>query len=156
MGKNELFKAYIAGFLDGEGSISILTARNPKPDNMLYRLEVNIGNCCKNILLLISQEYGGCVYYKRPQNAKPHWLHCYCWKIGGKAACRLLKDVYPYIRVKRIQAEIGIKFGKTLRKKLAYTRRQLSPYILRKRGFLAEQMRHLNSTKDYFDKVALS
>jgi len=108
--------SYLAGFIDGEGCIMI-AKRNPRMDkNGLYRISVSY-----SILLTISQRdgaimdwltgnFGGSVQWKDRENP------CYIWNITHKKAAKVLKDVLPFLKYKKPQAEIALRLQSRLKK----------------------------------------
>jgi hypothetical protein len=81
---NEIDLAYIAGIIDGEGSIGINKIKNYNGTNTTYyRLLVQV--CMVE----------GCI---------PQWL---CDAFG---AVSFLKVILPYLKIKKEQAEIAIEF----------------------------------------------
>lgn len=100
--------AYIAGFLDADGSV------------MLYRrgrkafLRVSFTNRSRETLDWIVNATGvGNVAGGKRQNQK----HSYCWNafVNSEAAASLLVQVLPFMLTKRVQAEIAIDYHQKLR-----------------------------------------
>lgn len=109
--RKETDLAYIAGFLDGEGSISI--TRNSKNGQLLLR--VCIVQTQKEVLEWIQAVMGvGGTLYKRSRNGSLGNKPCYvvCWAAAN--AARVLEFVEPYLKVKRLQAETALEFQKTM------------------------------------------
>ena len=106
--------AYIAGFLDGEGYITLVRNHwGNAAKTSSYILKVSITNTDKSILEWIKNIVGiGNVYVKRP--AKEHYLPCWEWCLGSANLAKpFLERLYPYLRIKRNQADIGIRYGET-------------------------------------------
>ena len=100
----ELQLSYIAGLLDVDSSFNIYKISN-RPS---YLLEVNSRKTDYNALQYLANIFGGRV---RPTllgsgNKREPWL----WKIVSARAYRLIKHIYPYLRVKRRAAEICMEF----------------------------------------------
>lgn len=110
MGKFDL--AYFAGFFDGEGCISIATQRSEWKDKPIknYRLECVVGSTNHWIIELMKFQFGGAVYCDRrdnhPVSHRPFWR----WMICSKQALAFLREVYPYLRLKKPEADIAIKW----------------------------------------------
>lgn len=101
--------AYLAGFLDGEASITIVML-NAKNFYVMPRLSVS--NTDLAVLQWIHQAFpGGRLYTFRKQtnirnvNARP--IHRIDWTTGAIEA--ILRQVLPYLRVKRRQAEMVLQ-----------------------------------------------
>jgi len=102
--------AYIAGFFDGEGCVMI--AKHKRADGFIvYQLRVNISNTNKAILQLINTVFPSVIYEDKIHidKRKKQWRYA----AYDKKAEEFLKTLYPYLRIKRIQAEIAFNFRKT-------------------------------------------
>jgi len=103
----ELEKAYIAGIIDGEGSITIANNKERYKDKVYrsYRLVVQVGN---NDIGLIDwlHSLGGCVT-RRPL---PSGKVFYNWIVESRIAGFLLGQLLPYLRIRKRQAEAAILF----------------------------------------------
>jgi len=103
--------AYFAGFFDGEGCVYILK-RKPRSSrgeiNPAYQLCINITNTNPNTILLIKQYYGGYIGIQNQNNE--NWRPCFRLVISSFGAERFLRDVYPYLILKKEEASIGLQF----------------------------------------------
>ena len=105
---SETEKAYIAGFLDGEGNITIL-ARNRNIKRISYGLYVGFTNRDLRPLLAIKKKYGGNLFWKK-RYSKKH-SQAFELRIGNrKTVVDLLTDALPYLMCKKEQAELGLAF----------------------------------------------
>ena len=92
---------YIAGFFDGEGSVSI---------DVNARCSVSISQNKKEVLQLIQFRYGGNIHSK---NRKTNT--CSALRITKSSdVLKFLKRVLPYSIVKKEEIEIGIKVAETV------------------------------------------
>ena len=107
---NEL--AYIAGFVDGEGCISITKRKDKEYKNgCSFYVNLRIVNTDLEILEWIQDilNVGGCIIKrKRIGNNK----QCYELKYGCLQACKGVRLLLPYIKVKKRQAKILLEFQK--------------------------------------------
>lgn len=96
-----LDRRYVAGFLDGEGCIQLCGK---------YRVKVRltIANTNKEIIQRLFDEFGGSIreyddtrQYKSGRFRKP----VYYWSLYCTKAEKLLRECYPYLIVKRGQAQ---------------------------------------------------
>lgn len=103
--------AYLAGLIDGEGSIYI---GKSKPSyirgakNPTYRLHLDITSTYYPIMEYLIDKYGGCLHYREGKGRKNSWGAL--WQ--GERACELLESVLPYLVIKRDEAVIAIQFQK--------------------------------------------
>lgn len=108
----EVDKAYLAGFLDGEGSISICRS---KPNNhwryrtYRYTLEVTVTNTNKKIIELLANLFEGSWMRIRHHN-NPVWKDAYCIRWASVKAKNLLEMLLPYLIIKKKQAELAVEF----------------------------------------------
>lgn len=99
--------SYIAGIVDGEGSI-MLTGRSSGS----IALNLSISNTCKPLVDWLSEATGtGQVTtvdhqkYGRTQNRTG-----YQWKVHGDTAENLIRQMLPYLVVKKTQANLALEF----------------------------------------------
>lgn len=101
--------AYLAGFIDGEGSVHIARHANKNCKiGLELQLNVSITNTNKEILEWIKSRYGG--YVIKCKKYKTHHKTKYQYKAASNKAKRLLEDCLPYLIEKKEQAEIAIYF----------------------------------------------
>jgi LAGLIDADG endonuclease len=104
-------KAYIAGFFDGEGSISI-RKQNVKYYSVSYYPSVSIVNTHKPVIKYIQNFYGGVLslhsQYETRRRVKKLWKLIFRLKELKK----LLTDLHDYLFIKKVQSEIVLEFLK--------------------------------------------
>lgn len=125
---NRLTIQWLAGFFDGEGSISAQISYD-----LYVTVDVSITQKDPKILSLILLRYnnGNLVDYKGANNAT-----CYKWRIRGKSAEKFLSDIAPFSIVKRRQIEKALELLKFIG--------DTSKESLLKRKSLGEEIRDLN------------
>jgi len=100
--------SYLAGILDGEGSISILP-RKVRGGDTDYFLRIQVVNTHLPMLQWLEERYGGGVCKKgKPPHA--HHRQGYIWALHARAAGRLLEMILPYLVIKSEQAAAAIEF----------------------------------------------
>lgn len=129
MSKEDL--AYIAGLFDGEGCISI--------DGEL-KLRVCIMNTNSDIIYWVKEIFGGHTYLK-PKNQAQNKDN-YEWKVTGNKAVKVIRTLFPYLRIKKEEAIIALRFGKTL-KPLGQQYRPIPPHIRLERIWLRNSLKLL-------------
>lgn len=90
--------AYLAGFFDGEGCITIRKQKN----NTLHSLAIEITQKGRIVLDWIEERYGG--------HTSQAWNGCYVWNLNAGKAKELLIRLYPYLVLKKEQAKYGVIF----------------------------------------------
>lgn len=87
--------AYLAGFFDGEGSISMQLAQGK-----YLRIEVACSQNTVDVLWMYVRAFKGNVYESQ---------RCYQWKTYGAQAVSFLQTILPFLIVKRLDAEETIQ-----------------------------------------------
>lgn len=106
----ETQRAYIAGIVDGEGTITI-KKRNVKRKSgvfCFYTCVVIVVNTDKKMLDFIANLYEGWININR--RLKGNQRRSYIWVCGGDNMRKLLKDIFPYLIIKKKQAKIVLQF----------------------------------------------
>ena len=140
----ETEKAYVAGLVDGEGSIQIVLQTNKSRGRPEYCFaQVCINNCNRTLLEWVKKRFGGKIivsrrnYNSEEKNSKPLYkLYFY-----RKEARHFFKLVLPYLVLKRKQALVVEK----LFKKIDQYRHPLTPLERRSRKSLYWKCRLLNA-----------
>lgn len=97
--------AYVAGIVDGEGCIGLNINRAGKSKS--YRIKISVSNTNEWVCQWLRLCFGGCVSKSIVRgNRKPQWT----WFISGNKALACLGVIYPYLHIKKPQAEIAIKY----------------------------------------------
>ncbi len=99
MEDKKLLYAYLAGILDGEGCITIY---HEKKFKTTYILSVTVAMRCPHAIKLFKDEFGGSQCLRSSG--------VLAWTIRSNKALFLLKQLLPYLVVKKKQAEVGIEF----------------------------------------------
>ena len=113
---SETEAAYIAGFIDGEGSIGLSDRGKEarKTRDLIYIMKISISNTNRDVLEWIRLKIGfGSIYTARKGNNKHK--QSYQWAIVGRRCVDLLEWIYPYLKVKRLQAEVLFEFAESMR-----------------------------------------
>jgi len=143
---SEVEKAYIAGFFDGEGHISI-SKKKPKPPrwkNPSYKLVAIITNTDKSVLNFIKSKFEiGKIYGPyRSSGFKPNGKPLYQLHFTGKNCKKFLKAIFPYLCVKRERAALALAFP--LLDRRTCPNQGLIPSQIQKRERFYQTMKLLN------------
>jgi len=115
----ETEKSYIAGLVDGEGCIYIdkYKDKRNKSGNYNYCLRVSIANTFFGLMEWLgnklSKEYHNHVLNQKGKEYINGRKPCYVWKICGTNAINFLKEIYPYLIIKKKQCEKAFEFSET-------------------------------------------
>ena len=133
--------AYMAGLVDGEGTISVSNSRS-KVKGRLYENSdtvLQVYNCHLGALGWIRERFGGYIY-KVPR-ASAAWKDSYAWKTSHSNACRVLKLILPFLIIKKQQANLLVEFAATRKH---YGSKGVPDDILIFRGELVKELKTLN------------
>lgn len=112
--------AYLAGLIDGEGSVSVNRTRTGKSAKscrrgFAYRSSLTITMTDMAVLKWAQKTTGvGAICKKKTARAKhkPAWA----WAVWSVEAADLLRELRPYLKVKRKQADNLITFQSKMRR----------------------------------------
>ena len=139
--------AYIAGFFDGEGCISIVkghSRRIPigKKWSPEYGLHFSLSNQHIPTLTYIKTITGlGGIYRDSPDRKNN-----YKWAVSSNQAMEILKILLPYLKIKLPQAQLAIKFQSILaiHNRGGLKRNKLTEAQLQERAELKRELMRLN------------
>ncbi len=103
-----LILSYTAGFLDGEGCIRISKRLPRNNKSMSYNLFVNITQKDGEIMDWLQGNFGGTIFLKNKSKDGKDWI--YEWRITEVKAFNFLKEILPFLKYKKKQAELAIMF----------------------------------------------
>jgi len=101
------FVAWAAGFFDGEGCVHAGFETAPK-HGLRTHLMVVVGQTVPGPLVAIHNRWGGSLRDRPARN--PRHQHQWSWTLNGAHAAPFLRDVLPYLRVKREAAELALAY----------------------------------------------
>lgn len=97
--------AYAAGFFDGEGSVGI---------GIVPGLRVTVAQTQTAPLIFMQELFGGSIKeLHRPISGKAHWKRCWHWSLAAWNASDFLVRILPALKVKYVEAAMGILFQDT-------------------------------------------
>lgn len=112
--------AWAAGFIDGDGFITIQNRTTKYKDKVYTGTYLRIGACQANILPLeeLQNLFGGSIRVKNSgpnpdgYNRKEQWI----WTLSTEAAKEALTQLLPYLLHKRQVALLALEFQETMGK----------------------------------------
>ena len=107
--------AYAAGIIDGEGCIFIGRTWHKRDKRLTHVLQVKVSMIDREALLWLRQNFG----YRRKvlimENRQTRgWNNVYTWHLTGAGAEKFLRKILPYLKVKRQQAKVALRFRELL------------------------------------------
>lgn len=130
----ELEKAYLAGIVDGEGTVTLTKHHKhetPTPN-------VIVANNDLKLLKWIKLKVGGIIVTKKIY--MPHHQKSYAWSIRQDRAIRFLNEIKRYLIVKKPQADLIT----TCYKAVTHRAGKYTPQMLNKKNKLVTKIRKLN------------
>jgi hypothetical protein len=99
--------AYLAGIIDGEGTIGIYSSslKQPSPS---YNLQVLVTNCDAALMMWLVDNIGGTVNVRK--GARPNHRSVFRWRVYNQEALALVEAILPYLVIKRAQAELALRY----------------------------------------------
>lgn len=102
--KQTLLYSYLAGIIDGEGTIRIGKGGTTK-----YYAAISVGNVNKEVIDLLTKTFGSKTRIEKIRT--PSRQSIYRWGTGGNLSVpKIIKSLLPYLIIKKKQAEIVLKF----------------------------------------------
>lgn len=148
---NEMILNYLAGFVDGEGSLMIRKSNyritNPKYNdckNSQYSPRIGVKNTCEEPLIILKKMFGGHLQLNKKiypsvsgfKSNKP----LYVYNAEHNIAYLIAEALYPYLIVKKRQAETILKL-RELKKEASQNRDKTN------KGFHGKAYRQESITK---------
>ena len=111
--------AYLAGIIDGEGSIYIGNfSSNPKTGAKYYQTNMEVTNTSKELIDFLIHTFGGLVnQYTEKQSPKNGRKTYWRWIATGERLTHLCELILPYLTAKIRQCEIMIEMRSTYKGK---------------------------------------
>lgn len=97
--------AYMAGFVDADGSIGICS----DSANAQCNLRLSVTNRDYRVVKIFANAFGTGKMRRREHVKHKNWQPIYEWTISANRALYAIKLMRPYLRIKSKQADLGIK-----------------------------------------------
>jgi hypothetical protein len=140
---SEADRAYLAGFLDGEGTISFVE-RDRGPDHTpTHDVRVFLTNTDDAILRHFCDMTAGRVYHHDGERENRFGSRpCFRWQMGTHDGALLIRELFLHLRTKRKQAALVWTLYGTLRHKNGHARTPAA--VVEQRRAIADMVRALN------------
>jgi len=146
--------AYLAGIVDGEGSICIYRvnpAKYNRYQNPSFRGALHVSNTRYELFEWIEKHFSNLNPAKKSKRAifRKNSIHdrwIYDWCIQGHRMTDLLQQLLPFLVLKKRQAELMIEFRKTFEIQKGFgAHTPLNPEIIALREDIRTEMTRLNA-----------
>lgn len=114
---NDIDKAWVAGIIDGEGSIFVM--RQKRLDRIRdtnYILRVSVQSTDPYMTTELKKLCPIGAEFSIQRDKRPECSDTLKWQINGKKAAKFLEEILPFMRVKHEQARLAIEFQQTTKK----------------------------------------
>lgn len=133
--------AYLAGLIDGDGTIGIYTAMGARSLSPSFYVQVTVVNTNAAILGWLITRIGARMDKRKDVARRPaHHKQLFHWRVHGTNADLLLTAVRPYLIAKGEQADIALKLRAMRRQGIP-----LTPDDVAARQALKDEIRRLNA-----------
>jgi len=138
---SKLTAAYVAGLLDGEGSLEI------RRDNRKHEARIRVCLTNKELIDWLYNSFGG--YLSERKFNDNRWNDAYVWCIKGtKKVSPFIEKVYPYLKIKKEHAGVIKRFLKTFNSNsyelINNSYKQLKNEVIEKREKYYYEIKELN------------
>ncbi len=134
---------YLAGLLDGEGSIGIRRIRSRHTGMCTcFTLVLQMSLTHMKTVQDVHRDWGGVLYKQngRKANHKPSLK----WTVYGNKAAKVITAVQPFLRVKTEQAVVAVRFQSRMNENNRWGAKGMPPNELSFRESHYQEMRKLN------------
>lgn len=129
---------WLAGIIDGEGSITI--TRHEKPGRIAWQIRLIVVN--RESLADLQSRFGGRVTFRTHTNER--WATVQIWQASCNEAAAILRVVRPWLRWKAAQADLAIEFQDHI-DSARYDRKNVMPQSVKDwRDAQVKKIQHLN------------
>jgi len=105
--------AYLAGFYDGEGTVT--ATRQSRKNRWYYQLRFVINNTNYLLLEKLQKRFGGSVHSISKIKNRPNWKRSYAWYATSKETCLpIFYGMLPYLRYKNEEINLAIEYWESM------------------------------------------
>lgn len=102
--------AYLAGIVDGEGTITIVRHIQHQRTHYVLRPWLTVPNTHLGLIKKLEADFGGSSIFEYKAAGERHRA-CHLWRVMGQAdILRLVQNMRPYLLVKAPHADVMVKF----------------------------------------------
>jgi len=135
MTKEEL--AYAAGIIDGEGCLRVTRHK----DCNQFNTYVYVTNTDPRLINWLHNSWGGTINISQHKST---WKPSLSWRLIGKEAIQFIEAVYPFLRLKKAQADILLSLWELKKSFRIRSGRQSPNKYVERAGVLFEATAILN------------
>lgn len=142
--------AYLAGIIDGEGTIAILKRRKETRKTIVmrsdsYQLQVFVTNTNEDLMVWLLNTFGGSKSHHKGDKRNPNSKRWFVWYVSGYNAIKILRKIEPYLIIKHKNAEVAFEFYERCIKRSRHGV-QKPKWLVDKSEMYYQEMKALNKT----------
>ena len=162
---NKALLNYLAGLWDGEGSFMLIKIStrhkkdpkdySPKAHGSFYQIPINrvptaqicmvVNGRQEKVMQIFKDNYDGLLHLiKNPPSKNKNGKPVLMWRSTSRKATTLAKDLLPYLKIKKRQAEIIIRYGRLQELNRQNGTRKITDRDIKERFALDKEIRELN------------
>lgn len=144
----EIDYAYLAGIVDGEGTIAIIKNKKSKRNTYRtdsYRLQLVVTNTNGDLMEWLITNFGGAASPHKGDKRNPNSKRWFAWHLHGLKAIKILTKIEPYLIIKHENVEVAFAFYDNCTKK-SKTGRMKPKWLVDTCEMYYQQMKALNKT----------
>jgi hypothetical protein len=146
----EIEIAYIAGLVDGEGSIGVSASSHSLTN---YRIKLDITMCDRQAIDFAASVFGGKVVQLKHKTSSGKAI--YSWVLWCQKAANVLEQLIPYLLIKRDRAQKAVQLARMMKRaNAAIVREGGSIDLVSIRHAIAGEIRSANFTSN--GRIALA
>lgn len=134
---NELELAWMAGFIDGEGCLTVQRTKHAYDQFAYFQPVVTVAQIHRHPLEDFARVFGRAVHSQTKGNGRAY----YYWTVYGTRAKEVLTALRPYLRVKQRQADLLLE----LMSIMGTQGRWMDPAVYARRQAIWVEVRQLNA-----------
>lgn len=133
---------YVAGLFDGEGYVYIF--KKVRGNSTGYYLSAGITMCHRPILEILHQQFGGHLNGSRAELLNPNHRTQFLWGLANKQAASFIKEIQPYVIIKKDEIDIGLALQDHI-EKIGYPTKEQRDGVIAYRENLFQQCKTMKS-----------
>lgn len=135
--------SYLAGLVDGEGSICISKYFDKKSGKLRIQPHFEITTSDSIITPFLKENFNGCIIVRKRKIYNENWHDANMWMItGNDNIINILEQMLPYLQLKKEQAELMIEFCKS--RNISFRKRREERYFTTREIEIYEKLKELH------------
>lgn len=140
----ELSFEYLAGFMDGNGSIRVDRRKSRRGEDSFLAV-IEVCNTNKDFIERLRSKFGGTLTHVGIKEEIKHgWKAAWVWRLHGRKGVFFIENILPYLNLKIEQAKLYLCFAETITEKSIGKNYILPDHINEERRMIFDECNILN------------